>query len=80
MTRYIPVPTGNAYLKSGKFQMLSVYPCTHRERLKFSNLYVDFFGISLYPQGTRIQATNRSDAIRYIPVPTGNAIIMWNKL
>ena len=52
----------------------AVYPCTHRERFE---LLIEFrinSGISLYPQGTLLYFHQYVCLLRYIPVPTGNAI------
>ena len=74
--RYIPVPTGNSDIKISLFLYFAVYPCTYREL--FLVIFVGVFscGISLYLQGTPRHASASVIFKRYIPVPTGNSIIL----
>ena len=71
--RYIPVPTGNSKSDHETVISLPVYPCTYRELFKFNHREPLQNGISLYLQGTHVQACYELLYPRYIPVPTGNS-------
>ena len=53
--RYIPVPTGNAFLRGRNKGGDAVYPCTYRERVSADLKVACQIGISLYLQGTRAE-------------------------
>ena len=73
LQRYIPVPTGNASSHLIVTLVISVYPCTYRERSLFFLDLCSYCGISLYLQGTLRFWLYNCLNWRYIPVPTGNA-------
>ena len=52
--RYIPVPTGNAFIIIPMTITITVYPCTYRERPANDKIIIAMRGISLYLQGTHV--------------------------
>ena len=73
ISRYIPVPTGNARTRWGDIQHSAVYPCTYRELMILLMSWFLHLGISLYLQGTQLANRTQYLKARYIPVPTGNS-------
>ena len=77
VNRYIPVPTGNSIFLAILLSNFAVYPCTYRELVKCRLGRRDDNGISLYLQGTRLLPFYYLLNSRYIPVPTGNSLLLY---
>ena len=56
--------------------LVAVYPCTYRELLSAEFTIKINDGISLYLQGTQRVDEMRCRHGRYIPVPTGNSVLI----
>ena len=54
-----------------------VYPCVYREHYCSKVINFKHFGLSLCIQGTYVKQTKPNNAIRFIPVYTGN-IFLWS--
>ena len=76
LERFIPVYTGNARLLKSVNHAGAVYPCVYRERLLVFSNKSSFNGLSLCIQGTLMCGGCFNNKIRFIPVYTGNALII----
>ena len=77
--RFIPVCTGNIFLKCRVDRTLPVYPCVYREHRIKINHEIMYHGLSLCVQGTWFYLENSSKSNRFIPVCTGNIITRSTK-
>ena len=74
--RFIPVYTGNAPFLGRLLNTNPVYPCVYRERVGSSFNIMIYHGLSLCIQGTPVERENEGSLCRFIPVYTGNALII----
>ena len=57
-------------------EVLTVYPCTYREHGDLFDCILAESGLSLYIQGTSLSFIVAASSMRFIPVHTGNIIIL----
>ena len=74
--RFIPVYTGNPQSIQGVFSLSTVYPCVYREPLISKHIASIDFGLSLCIQGTRSGSLVQELLKRFIPVYTGNPLMI----
>ena len=74
--RFIPVCTGNTFLGSNQTLKSPVYPSVYREHGAYVGAHGLNSGLSLCVQGTPIQNWYSIINIRFIPVCTGNIILV----
>ena len=74
--RFIPVYTGNTSRISKTHFRNSVYPCVYREHRHHDKTPLLDPGLSLCIQGTLIEFNLLFVLVRFIPVYTGNTIIL----
>ena len=74
--RFIPVYTGNTTKIIDYFLINAVYPCVYREHIKSDNQRNNYVGLSLCIQGTRSYWREIVLIWRFIPVYTGNTLII----
>ena len=70
--------TGNTVLKIILISIVAVYPCAYREHQYYIHLLDGSGGLSLCIQGTRPCLRPCCWRRRFIPVHTGNTLIMGN--
>ena len=78
--RFIPVYTGNTSCDVSIFLTIAVYPCVYREHIQGYTCYDSQVGLSLCIQGTRRTLEIKPDVQRFIPVYTGNTLIITHCL
>ena len=74
--RFIPVHTGNMWGRSIYTWWRTVYPCAYREHQSKSHQSYIFVGLSLCIQGTSSPIRKFVRFVRFIPVHTGNIVIL----
>ena len=74
--RFIPVCTGNILTANEVAAVFSVYPCVYREHNCPRNTKCDNCGLSLCVQGTLYVLLSITKPQRFIPVCTGNMLIV----
>ena len=74
--RFIPVCTGNTITLDIYCSDKTVYPCVYREHRLLPALDLLLDGLSLCVQGTRINTRLQIDCFRFIPVCTGNTMVL----
>ena len=74
--RFIPVHTGNTHVKLRWVAEVSVYPCAYREHNWRNISRSAGAGLSLCIQGTLPPKKLQSSLMRFIPVHTGNTLII----
>ena len=70
--RFIPVYTGNTFVKQKRLGYQPVYPCVYREHNSLEQLLILRRGLSLCIQGTLPNGYAVRHFSRFIPVYTGN--------
>ena len=76
MARFISVCTGNIEIKEKGLIMRTVYPCVYREH-RFAYVPLnEYSGLSLCIQGTRSALLFPQLFCRFIPVYTGNTVLV----
>ena len=68
--------TGNMPIRYQQICILAVYPCAYREHSLSDINPVAIVGLSLCIQGTCLIMFNASDSVRFIPVHTGNILVI----
>ena len=76
--RFIPVYTGNTTTASNDPICWAVYPCVYREHLLGLALILFGCGLSLCIQGTQRQRPANNLFLRFIPVYTGNTLLVMS--
>ncbi len=71
--RFIPAPAGNALAASNGCAAGTVHPRACGERVQVDRRLIEVGGSSPRLRGTPGRATRRSDPLRFIPAPAGNA-------
>ena len=74
--RFIPVYTGNIVQHRTCFRTPTVYPCVYREHKKFHLKILLIVGLSLCIQGTLFPYRLVQFPARFIPVYTGNIVLL----
>ena len=74
--RFIPVCTGNMFVKTVNILRGAVYPCIYREHYREVYQPEHANGLSLYIQGTLNDLSTDTFCPRFIPVYTGNTLII----
>ena len=74
--RFIPVYTGNTTNCCSSSSDRAVYPCVYREHWDCSNFMFKQSGLSLCIQGTQFKNFFYPPPVRFIPVYTGNTLII----
>ena len=72
----IPVYTGNSCSWSCFIEIASVYPCVYRELPEQKTWWPQSAGLSLCIQGTQTSCKRWSYYWRFIPVYTGNSLLL----
>ena len=78
--RFIPVYTGNTGIVPPPSVQLPVYPCVYREHIPNRLLIIKSYGLSLCIQGTQVSFSSIWHVSRFIPVYTGNTLIITHCL
>ena len=75
-SRFIPVYTGNTIENILYLYLYAVYPCVYREHTIQQYLIFVLTGLSLCIQGTQFVVKTPICPPRFIPVYTGNTVIV----
>ena len=75
-TRFIPVHTGNIFILKNIKWRVTVYPCAYREHENQTYDKASVYGLSLCIQGTSLHHQCLLHLCRFIPVHTGNILII----
>ena len=73
---FIPVDTGNTCFDHRTVIDRTVYPCVYREHVIDSAVLAAINGLSLCIQGTLLKHSSDQLKVRFIPVYTGNTLLL----
>ena len=76
LLRFIPVCTGNTNGSCSVISSSTVYPCVYREHFHLLNVFINRSGLSLCVQGTHLSSWHLLGMRRFIPVCTGNTLLI----